>query len=93
MYLIKVHLETRTIRFKLDKYIQSSDPCDRIFALNTILSEGKGLKAVPKEEELEKSIEATIGLISDELAKKYVQNKIEAQVEQSIMEKTGKVYR
>ncbi|WP_293982268.1 Lon family ATP-dependent protease [uncultured Clostridium sp.] len=88
--LDKGAFRARTIRFKLDKYIQSSDPCDRIFALNTILSEGKGLKAVPKEEELEKSIEATIGLISDELAKKYVQNKIEAQVEQSIMEKQEK---
>ncbi|WP_294404983.1 Lon family ATP-dependent protease [uncultured Clostridium sp.] len=88
--LDKGAFRARTIRFKLDKYIQSSDPCDRIFALNTILSEGKGLKGVPKEDELEKSVEATIGLISDELAKKYVQNKIEAQVEQSIMEKQEK---
>ena len=88
--LDKGAFRARTIRFKLDKYIQSSDPCDRIFALNTILSEGKGLKRVPKEDELEKSVEATIGLISDELAKKYVQNKIEAQVEQSIMEKQEK---
>lgn len=88
--LDKGAFRARTIRFKLDKYIQSSDPCDRIFALNTILSEGKGLKVVPNMEELEKSVEATIGLISDELAKKYVQNKIEAQVEQSIMEKQEK---
>ncbi|WP_294154048.1 Lon family ATP-dependent protease [uncultured Clostridium sp.] len=88
--LDKGAFRARTIRFKLDKYIQSSDPCDRIFALNTILSEGKGLKGVPKEDELEKSVEATIGLISDELAKKYVQNKIESQVEQSIMEKQEK---
>ena len=88
--LDKGAFRARSIRFKLDKYIQSSDPCERIFALNTILSEGKGLKVVPKEEELEKSIESTIGLISDELAKKYVQNKIEAQVEQSIMEKQEK---
>lgn len=88
--LDKGAFRARTIRFKLDKYIQSSDPCDKIFALNTILSEGKGLKRVPKEDELEKSVEATIGLISDELAKKYVQNKIEAQVEQSIMEKQEK---
>ncbi len=88
--LDKGAFRARSIRFKLDKYIQSSDPCERIFALNTILSEGKGLKVVPKEEELEKSIESTIGLISDELATKYVHNKIEAQVEQSIMEKQEK---
>ena len=88
--LDKGAFRARTIRFKLDKYIQSIDPCDRIFALNTILSEGKGLKVVPKADELEKCVEDTIGLISDELAKKYVQNKIEAQVEQSIMEKQEK---
>ncbi|KHD13915.1 Lon family ATP-dependent protease [Clostridium butyricum] len=88
--LDKGAFRARTIRFKLDKYIQSSNPCDRIFALNTILSEGKGLKVVPKEDDLEKCVEETIGLISDELAKKYVQNKIEAQVEQSIMEKQEK---
>ena len=88
--LDKGAFRARTIRFKLDKYIQSSDLCDRIFALNTILSEGKGLKTAPKHEELEKSVEDTIELISNELAKKYVQNKIEAQVEQSIMEKQEK---
>lgn len=88
--LDKGAFRARTIRFKLDKYIQSADLCDRIFALNTILSEGKGLKTVPKQEELEKSVDDTIELISNELAKKYVQNKIEAQVEQSIMEKQEK---
>ena len=88
--LDKGAFRARTIRFKLDKYIKSEDPCERIYALNTILSEGKGLKSVPKVEKLEKSIEATIGLISDELAKRYVQNKIEAQDEQSIMEKQEK---
>ena len=42
--LDKGAFRARTIRFKLDKYIQSSDPCERIFALNTILAEGKDLK-------------------------------------------------
>lgn len=88
--LDKGAFRARTIRFKLDKYIQSSNPCDRIYALNTILSEGKGLKGIPKEKELDKTVEDTIDLIADELAKKYVQNKIEAQVEQSIMEKQEK---
>ena len=88
--LDKGAFRARTIRFKLDKYIKSTDLCDRIFALNTILSEGKGIKSIPKVEELEESIEITISLISDELAKRYVQSKIEAQVEKSIMEKQEK---
>jgi ATP-dependent Lon protease len=88
--LDKGAFRARTVRFKLDKFIQSSSPCDRIFALNTILSEGKDLKSVPKKDDLQKAVERTVRLISDELAKRYVQSKIESQVEQSIMEKQEK---
>ena len=88
--LDKGAFRARTVRFKLDKFIQSSNPCDRIFALNTILSEGKDLKSVPKKDDLQKAVEKTVRLISDELAKRYVQSKIESQVEQSIMEKQEK---
>ena len=88
--LDKGAFRARTIRFKLDSYIQSSNACDKIFALNTILAEGEDLKIVPKEEDLQKAINRTVHLISNELAKRYVQNKIEAEVEQSIMEKQEK---
>lgn len=88
--LDKGAFRARTVRFKLDKFIQSSNTCDRVFALNTILSEGKDLKSVPKKEELQKAIDRTVRLISNELAKRYVQSKIESQVEQSIMEKQEK---
>ncbi|EHI96943.1 anti-sigma H sporulation factor, LonB [Clostridium sp. DL-VIII] len=88
--LDKGAFRARTVRFKLDKYIQSANPCDKVFALNTILAEGKDLKASPKREELQEAIERTVRLISNELAKRYVQTKIESQVEQSIMEKQEK---
>lgn len=88
--LDKGAFRARTIRFKLENYIQSSNACDRIFALNTILAEGEDLKVIPKEEELQKAINKTVHLISNELAKRYVQNKIETEVEQSIMEKQEK---
>lgn len=88
--LDKGAFRARTVRFKLDKYIQSANPCDKVFALNTILGEGKDLKASPKKEELKEAIERTVRLISNELAKKYVQSKIESQVEQSIIEKQEK---
>ena len=88
--LDKGAFRARTVRFKLDKSIQSSDPCEKVFALNTILAEGKDLKITPKKDELQKAINKTVRLISDELAKRYVQNKIESQVEQSIMEKQEK---
>lgn len=88
--LDKGAFRARTIRFKLDKYLKSTDLCDRIFALNNILAEGNDLKTVPKEEDLQEAIDRTVELISNELAKRYVQNKIEAEVEQSIMEKQEK---
>jgi ATP-dependent Lon protease len=88
--LDKGAFRARTVRFKLDKYIQSSNPCEKVFALNTILAEGKDLKVIPKKDELQKAIDRTVRLISNELAKRYVQNKIESQVEKSIMEKQEK---
>ncbi|MBE6072425.1 MAG: ATP-dependent protease, Lon family [Clostridium butyricum] len=88
--LDKGAFRARTIRFKLEKFIQSSNLAERIYAINTILAEGKDLKVVPKEENLQESLDRTVELVSNELAKRYVQNKIEAQVEQSIMEKQEK---
>lgn len=88
--LDKGAFRARTIRFKLEKYIQSSSLAERLYAINTILAEGQDLKIVPKEDELQKVLDRTVELVSNELAKRYVQNKIEVQVEQSIMEKQDK---
>lgn len=43
--LDKGAFRARTVRFKLDKFIQSSNLCDKVFALNTILAEGKDFKS------------------------------------------------
>ncbi len=88
--LDKGAFRARTVRFKLERYIQSSNLAERLYAINTILSEGQDLKVVPKEEELQEVLDRTIELVSNELAKRYVEKKIEAQVEQSIMEKQDK---
>lgn len=88
--LDKGAFRARTVRFKLEKFIQSSNLTERLYAINTILAEGQDLKVVPKEEELQEVLDRTIELVSNELAKRYVEKKIEAQVEQSIMEKQDK---
>lgn len=85
--LDKGAFRSRTIRFKLEKFIQSSNLAERLYAINTILAEGKDLKVIPKDGDLQNVLDRTIDLVSNELAKRYIQNKIEAQVEQSIMEK------
>ncbi|NFO89453.1 ATP-dependent protease, Lon family [Clostridium botulinum] len=87
--LDKGAFRSRVVRFKLDKYVKSQDNCDRIFALKTILSEGEK-KGIPKEEDLEQEVKIIIELIVNEIAKKYVHNKIEMKVEQAIMEKQEK---
>ncbi|NLL31207.1 MAG: ATP-dependent protease, Lon family, partial [Clostridiales bacterium] len=60
------------------------------YALNVIASEGKGAKVVPSEEEAKGVLEDTIYYISEIIARKYVQNKIETQVERSLQERQDK---
>ena len=83
-------IRARTVKFKLQKYIKSKNMCEKVYALNMIASDGKGIKTVPKEGEIDSVLENTIDYIADELARRYVQNDIEAKVEQSIVEKQEK---
>jgi len=83
-------IRARTVRFKLQKYVKSPDVCERVYALNVIASEGKGAKVVPSEEEAKGVLEDTIYYISEIIARKYVQNKIETQVERSLQERQDK---
>jgi ATP-dependent Lon protease len=83
-------VRARTVRFKLQKYIGSPNICERIYALNVIASDGKGVKTVPNEEELRGVLEDTIYYISENIARKYVQNKVETQVEKALQERQDK---
>lgn len=83
-------VRARTVKFKLQKYVKSSNICERAYALNMIASDGKGMDVIPNEEEVSKALQDTADWISEELARKYVQSQIEAKVEKSIMEKQEK---
>ena len=83
-------VRARTVKYKLQKYIKSSNICDRVYALNMIASDGKGRDTVPSENEIEENIEEIVDWIADEIARRYVQNNIEGKVEQLIMEKQEK---
>ncbi|EHK2346756.1 Lon family ATP-dependent protease [Clostridium perfringens] len=80
----------RVIRFKVQNYINSTDPYERLYGLSKIVSEGKGLSEVPTEETINKALEDVCAMISDAIARRYVQNKIEKEVEQFLMEKQEK---
>ena len=44
-------IRARTIRFKLQKYVNSSNISERIYALDVIASDGNGAKVVPADDE------------------------------------------
>lgn len=83
-------VRARTVKFKLQKYTKSKNAFERLYALNKIVSDGKGIKSVPTSANVHEALENTYGWISEELARRYIQNKIEGQVEQALMEKQEK---
>ena len=83
-------IRARTIRFKLQKYVNSTNINERVYALDVIASDGNGAKVVPSDEDLEKSLEDVVYWISENIAKKYVQNKIESEVEKALVERQDK---
>ena len=80
----------RVIRFKVQNYINSTDPYERLYGLSKIVSEGKGLSEVPTEETINEALEDVCAMISDAIARRYVQNKIEKEVEQFLLVKQEK---
>ena len=83
-------IRARTVRFKLQKYVNSTDINERIYALNVIASDGNGAKVVPTDETAQDVLEDVIYWISENIAKKYVQNKIESEVEKALVERQDK---
>ena len=83
-------VRARTVRFKLQKYVNSANICERVYALNIIASDGKGVKTIPSEEDVKDLLEDTIYFIAENLARKYVQTKIETEVEKALAERQDK---
>lgn len=79
--------ESRKVKYKLDKYLEGDKPTEKIYAINKIVTDAKGIEGIPNEQELLDVIEATNDFIVEEIAKRYVQNEIEAEVENVINEK------
>ena len=83
-------VRARTVRFKLNKYVNSQKINERIYALNVIASDGKGAKVVPSDDEAREILEDVVYWISENIAKKYVQRQIETEVEKSLVERQDK---
>lgn len=83
-------IKAKTIKFKLQKHIKSEDVYKRLYALNKIISNGKGIDMVPNQKNVHEVLDNTNDWLTEEVAKRYIQNKIEAEVEQNLMEKQDK---
>ena len=83
-------IKSRIIKYKLDKYVDSKNINQRIYALNRIVLDNKSYDSIPVDNDLPKVINEIETQISNMLARKYVQNKLEAEVEKILMEKQEK---
>jgi len=83
-------INSRVIKFSLQKYINSEDVYKKVYALNKIISNGKGVSTVPNEKNIFDVIESTSDLIVEEIATRYLNNQIEAEVEKELMDKQEK---
>ncbi|APF27470.1 ATP-dependent protease, Lon family [Clostridium sporogenes] len=84
------NIRARVVKYKLEKYINSNNPYERLYALNKIISDGKGIQTVPTDKNVIEVLTETNRLIVEVLAKRYVENNIEKEVEQVLMEKQDK---
>lgn len=83
-------METRIVKFNLRKQVDSDDIYKRVFALSKIISNGKGTSPIPTEKNIHDILDKINNKLVDEIAKKYVQDKLELEVEQALMEKQDK---
>ncbi len=83
-------IRSRTVKFKLQNYIDSNNDYERLYALNKIISDGKGIKVIPDEKNVFEALDNTNTWISENLAKRYVQSNIEKEVEKNLIEKQDK---
>ena len=68
-------IRARTVKYKLQKYVKSDSIYERVYALNKIASDGKGIKVVPDSKNIHEVMEEVFGWVSEELARKYIQKK------------------
>ncbi len=83
-------INARIVKYKLQKQVKSSDIFKRIYALEKIVSDGKGLKLYPEEKNIYEFLESINTFMGEALAKTYVKNKIEKEVEKYLVEKQDK---
>lgn len=93
--LLKKVMDETTINNKIKKYnlqdyIDSEDIFKKIYALNKIVSDGKGLSIIPNQSNIYNALEDTNNWLAETLAERYVRTKIEREVERNVTERQDK---
>lgn len=87
--LDKGAVEARTSKFKLAKYL-NGNLYEKAYAVNMIASDGLSTGTLPDEESLTEMVEDTNRWISENIARNYIQRKVEEEVEKELMDKQDK---
>lgn len=83
-------IKSRASKFKLIKHISSKNVNEKLYAINVIASDGKSLIEIPSDEKLEDSYIETRNIIIEEISRRYIQSKLESEVEVILNEKQEK---
>lgn len=83
-------IRARAVRYKVQKHLKSNDSYKKLYAVSKIITDGKGLEIPPTAENIKEALQNTNVEISEIFAKRYVQNKLDAEVEKHIIEKQDK---
>ena len=83
-------IKSKVVKYKLQKFMKSDDVYKRLYALNKIVCNSDAVDITPTEENAEQVIEDTNKFLVDYIAREYVENKLQSDVEQALMEKQDK---
>lgn len=82
--------KSRISTYKLQKYINSSNIYEKLYAVNRIASNGGGISKIPDDSNIDEALEDTDRWLADVLTRRYVKNKIEQQVEKNLADRQNK---
>lgn len=83
-------IKSRIVKYKLEKFIKSDDIYEKLYALNKIVCAEDGIVSIPSDKDAQEVLENTNKYIAEYVAKRYVENKLQTEVEQILIDKQEK---
>ncbi|CDM69793.1 ATP-dependent protease [Clostridium bornimense] len=80
----------RIVKHKLQKHVRSKDPLEKLYAILMIISDGRYSNGIPSGETVYEALDQVNVYMAEEVARKYVQNQVEVEVENFLMTKQDK---